>query len=373
MINILYVAPERFEDEAFMALLKEITINVFAVDEAHSISQYGHDFRPSYRNLGKVILELKPKQVIAVTATATAVVQNDICLNLNIPNAKRFIDGFFRSNLHISINKEKSASDRDSNAINLAKEYIIDREYETGIIYTPTRKNAEALAIKLKHRTGVRALIYHAGMEAGEREEVQNEWFKNGGCIIATCSFGMGIDKADVRYVIHVGFPGSIEAWYQEIGRAGRDDQDSYCDTFFHTGSDWFLQNFFIEITFPPEEVIFEMWKYLIQASKNDPHINETQKEMAESCGIKPEFASGCISALKQVGFIETKGKGSYLVDTAVRYNETHPKILALQKKKQHKIKLLQETIRFMETDHLCHLQKISYYFGEKKTSKPCG
>jgi len=371
IVDILYVAPERFEDEAFLTMLAETGINIFAVDESHCISQYGQDFRPTYRKLGEVIKRLKPKQVIAVTATATKTVQQDIVIQLGIHNAKKFVQGFFRSNLNINITSLKGKGERDNTVIRQAIDYV-EKGMPTGIIYSGTRNNAEDIAMGIK-RFGTHARVYHAGLGSKEREQIQNDWFEVGGPIIATCSFGMGVDKSDVRYVIHAGMPGTIEAWYQEIGRAGRDGAESYCDTFVNMGQDMYLQNLFINMRFPDKDTIIKLWEYLNFEAKHGSIVNKTQAQMAEEAEIKGDFISGSITALKLFGIVETEGKGMYKVKYVDRIDENHPKFDTLQKRKNHKIKLLQDMVNLVDNRSDCRLLQVLTYFGDRSLTKPCG
>ena len=185
----------------------------FAIDEAHCISQWGHDFRPSYTRLKDVINRIGPKQIVALTATATPRVQDDICMQLGIHNAKRFIKGFFRDNLIVKIDSN-AGKNRFDKVVRKVQGYH-KKGYKTGVIYAATRKNAEALCKRLQN-CGVNTTFYHGGMKDKDRKEVQENWSRDGGTIVATCAFGMGIDKPDVRFVIHANMPGNLEAWYQE-------------------------------------------------------------------------------------------------------------------------------------------------------------
>ena len=185
-INLLYVAAERFEDEGFMHYISQFEINIFAVDEAHSISVFG-DFRPAYRHLKKAIDFLKPKQVIAVTATATSLVQKDICEQLGIPNAKKIIKGFYRDNLIIKISDVPSNQRFDKVMQQISTYY--KNGNETGIVYTGTRKDAEYIDKEFRDLYRIPSTFYHGGLSGKEREKIQNDWFLYGGNIIATNAF----------------------------------------------------------------------------------------------------------------------------------------------------------------------------------------
>jgi DNA topoisomerase III len=216
-LDFLFIAPERLAVPGFPEKLAQRKPALVAVDEAHCISQWGHDFRPEYRMLRDRLPALRPAPVIALTATATPTVQRDIVVQLGLDKAHRYIHGFRRTNIAIEL-VEAPPSARDSSTERLLRA----PERRPAIVYAPTRKKAEALARRLD-RT-FRAAAYHAGMPARERDEVQRAFLAGElEVIVATIAFGMGIDKADVRTVVHTALPGSVESYYQEIGRAGRD------------------------------------------------------------------------------------------------------------------------------------------------------
>jgi len=243
-LKLLYVAPERFGDQKFSELLKlSNKISLFAVDESHCISSWGHDFRPSYRLLREVIQFLKPERVIALTATATKRVQDDICKQLNIVHAKKFIHGFYRPDLSIIVKTCNSLS-KIEHVIKRTIQYV-NMDMPTGIIYSPTRNLAEQIHEKLRQEN-INSTLYHAGLSDSVRETTQTNWMKNGGVVVATIAFALGIDKPDVRFIIHAGLPSSIENYYQEIGRASRDGKGAKCIMFVDTFRDIELQKFFI-------------------------------------------------------------------------------------------------------------------------------
>ncbi len=224
--KLLYVAPESLTKEENVELLREVNISFYAVDEAHCISEWGHDFRPEYRRIRDMVQTIGRAPIIALTATATPKVQNDIQKNLGIMDATVFKSSFNRPNLFYEV-RDKVSPDKD------IIRYIKQHPGKSGIIYCLSRKKVEEVA-KLLTINGIKALPYHAGLDAKTRTENQDRFLmEDVSVIVATIAFGMGIDKPDVRFVIHYDIPKSIEGYYQETGRAGRDGENAECITFY--------------------------------------------------------------------------------------------------------------------------------------------
>lgn len=256
MLQFLFIAPERFSVPGFPEFLARRKPCLIAVDEAHCISQWGHDFRPDYRMLRRYIPMLRPAPVIALTATATPVVQNDIAQQLGLNNPVRSILGFRRKNIAVEVVEISPPMRRDA-----ALDILRDASHRPAIIYVPTRSESDSLAADLAQYFG--AGPYHAGLAAARRQQVQEEFLSGRlDVIVATIAFGMGIDKPNVRTVIHTALPGSVEAYYQEIGRAGRDGAPSRA-ILMHSYADRHRHDFFFNRDYPDVEILDALFKTL--------------------------------------------------------------------------------------------------------------
>ncbi len=253
--RLCYVAPERFRVASFLDALAGVNVSLLAVDEAHCVSEWGHEFRPDYRRLGAARAALGRPPVVALTATATARVRRDILDELEIPEANVFVSGFDRPNLRFEVAKIAHREDKIARLRGLVDG--LERSGGAGLIYCATRRRAEEVARAL----GVG--LYHAGLEPGERARVQDRFMAGGErALVATNAFGMGIDRPDIRFVAHAEMPRSLEAYYQEAGRAGRDGAPARC-VLLYTYPDRLVHDYLIDEGSPGREVVEAVWRLL--------------------------------------------------------------------------------------------------------------
>jgi ATP-dependent DNA helicase RecQ len=280
--KLVYVAPERFRNRRFAEVFQGLAVPLMAVDEAHCISQWGHDFRPDYLRLRRVLQPLRSTRVMALTATATPDVRSDIIENLCLGRDGRepplsMVHGFRRPNLVLSVSRTATHADKLRRVLEVLK------TYPTGIIYCATRKHCETVLAKVK-QAGVKAVLYHGGMPDEDRQEVQNR-FMSGEVpvVVATNAFGMGVDRADLRSVLHWDVPGSVEAYYQEVGRAGRDGEEAWCELLYNY-ADVRTQEFFIEGANPTRDDVEAVWKLVQTVCRSGP-VTQPVSDWAEALG----------------------------------------------------------------------------------------
>ncbi len=261
-LKLLYVAPERFASPVFRRALREMEIGLVAIDEAHCVCEWGHDFRPSYLRLREAWPLIGQPLLLALTATATPEVRRDIVAELELRGARVIVRGFDRPNLRFSVRREERLTEKSRALI-----AELSGRRETAIVYASTRKSVEAVT-ELLRCAGVSAAAYHAGLPRAERAWVQKAWTSGQvPVVVATNAFGMGIDKEDVSRVVHFQMPDSLEAYYQEAGRAGRDGQPAEC-ILLHSYRDRFVHEFFIRGSYPPRKVVLSTYRALSEAAR---------------------------------------------------------------------------------------------------------
>ena len=351
-LQFLFIAPERLRVAGFPEMLAKRKPSLIAIDEAHCISQWGHDFRPDYRMLGQYLPSLRPAPVLALTATATPLVQNDIAAQLGLNEPTHFIHGFRRENIGIEI-VEALPSQRPS----LARQILIETKHRPAIVYAPTRKQADSLA---KEWAGeFRVASYHAGLDSERRSRVQEEFMTGKlDVMVATTAFGMGIDKADVRTVIHTALPGSLEGYYQEIGRAGRDGNPSRA-ILMHSYGDRHTHDFFFNRDYPDVSLLDRVFASL----HAEPQPKE---ELRKALAIEPELFDKIIEKLwihkgAVLDFTENVSRGEGL------WRESY-KQQGEQKRAQ-----IDQMIRFAESNQ-CRMMSLVRHFGDRSDSATgCG
>jgi ATP-dependent DNA helicase RecQ len=303
--KLLFIAPERFNSPIFLQELKNIKVSLFAIDEAHCISQWGHDFRPSYLRLKRAIEFTGNPVVAALTATATPEVRKDIIRQLHLQDPKTVVTGFARPNLQFGVIHASEGQKKD-----YITEAVRKANGGPGIVYAGTRSKADEIAQELLNE-GVEAVSYHAGMDPGDRHWVQ-EGFMQGKVevVVATNAFGLGIDKKNIRFVIHHNLPGTIEAYYQEAGRAGRDREQSFC-LLLYSPKDRNLQEFFIKGDNPDPNIILEIYDTLLEMGGD--RVLFTYAELSQMLSERvPEMAIGtALKILEKEGYISKTNEKS--------------------------------------------------------------
>lgn len=351
-VKLVYVAPERFRSPRFTEALREATVSLIAIDEAHCISEWGHDFRPDYLRLADVIAQFPKARVVALTATATAEVRADIAKNLGIDSPRVFVRGFDRPNLKFGV-EHIAKADKVGRITQLAQ------QGGSTIVYAATRKNTEELTMALRQR-GIQAVAYHAGQPEAERSRTQDAFMADTyQVLVATTAFGMGVDKSDVRRVIHSDLPRTLEAYYQESGRAGRDGSAAECWMLFNAG-DQRVQQFMIDNSHPSAEVLRATYKVVV----NDPSIVANEDRFVAAVGAShPREAQTALRILSDHGWltmVDDRWQQSRPPDDAPRFDPN-----SWTRRRAHEHEKLKRVVSYAYTDR-CRRRMILDYFGDE-------
>lgn len=369
--KLVYVAPERFRAESFLRALEGVEISLFAIDEAHCLSQWGHDFRPDYMRLGKALEKIGRPQCVALTATATPVVREDILRVLGLREPFERVSGFSRPNLSLGITGVDKVAQKDERI------KAVISAHKTGIIYCATRKKVDLVSETLAS-WGVKCVSYHGGMADAERVKAQEIFIsKKVDIAVATNAFGMGIDRGDVRFVIHYEIPGSVEAYYQEAGRAGRDGEAAVCELLFNY-ADTRTQEFFIEGANPSATTVRQVYQYLLNEADGNHEVFRTLEDIAEHADVKNGMAVG--SALTVLGrgrFIERfdvqgrRMRGTRLLKPDLLARDLELDEEAMERKDARDREKLKAMVEMCYA-RTCRQQWILEYFGEEDARR-CG
>ncbi|MBK9342876.1 MAG: RecQ family ATP-dependent DNA helicase [Dehalococcoidia bacterium] len=357
-LRLLYVAPERFGAAGFMAALRSLPVALLAIDEAHCISQWGHDFRPSYRDLGAVRDRIGSPPIVALTATADPRVRDDIVQRLGLHDPAIHVAGFDRPNLRFEVAKVSSLKEKFE-GISAQLRALKD---ESAIVYCGTRKRVEEVTDSLQ-RAGIRCARYHAGMQDDDRKRIQDAFARDTlRVIVATNAFGMGIDKPDVRAVIHHDMPDSLESYYQEAGRAGRDGGAATC-TLYYATRDRGLREFFIEMAHPEASRVVEVYQQLVSFGGNRVHVREVMRENDEP-GI-----NAAVQSLVESGLV---GRAGYSVWATRLDGEADIDTAGLEAHREHSFQKLDAMENYARS-RTCLRARILEYFGDATHELACG
>ena len=344
--NLLYVAPERFGNSRFVKGLRGAGVNLLAIDEAHCVSEWGHDFRPDYLTLGAVREAIGSPRTLALTATAEPLVQADILARLGIPGAQRVVTSVDRPNLRFSVEQIRNVSERRGRLV----QFVAGHRGQPGIVYARTRALVEELAATLTE-SGLPAEAYHAGMETPHRDSVQQRFTLDEiSLIVGTNAFGLGVDKPDVRFVVHFNMPGRLEAYYQQAGRAGRDGEPAEC-VLLYGRADIAAQRTFIDRAHPDEGQVRKFWQEILHDWPDMPMGGGFQRNV--------DGYASAIAALRNSGLLDQASLRPLSNDPNARID-----LSTVAEHRSFAEDRLSQMVEYTETTG-CRRSMILRYFGE--------
>lgn len=360
-VRLVYIAPERLRNTAFQRVFRHVDIGLLAIDEAHCISHWGHDFRPDYRRIATARHEFGNPLTVALTATATTLVQDDIAQLLGIPGARRIVTGFNRPNLTFEVRYTSDAKAK----YQALRDLLTTQDAGAAIVYVGTRREAEEIAEFVTCALALNAQHYHAGLPPDQRASIQDAFLSGGlQIVIATNAFGMGIDRSDVRLVVHFSLPGTLEAYYQEAGRAGRDGRPSRA-VLLYAPQDRTLQEWFIENSNPTPGELHDLYRSIF--TPEQPRVWTALDELAHITGQKePRLRTG-LAHLERVGIIERIGdeSGRMLLQLNPWDAGAVGKIGdVIEQHRQHRLQQLEQMVAYAQTN-ACRRQVMLNYFSD--------
>lgn len=375
--KMVYVAPERFRNKRFADALATVTVSLFTIDEAHCISQWGHDFRPDYMNLKYVLERLGPVRVLAVTATATPDVRDDIIKQLGLGEPPRegpvvSVTGFARPNLYLAVTRCPTHRHKFERLVQIVE------AYRCGIVYCSTRKMVERVA-SLLQGDGFAPITYHGAMADGERTAAQERFMEEAApVVVATNAFGMGVDRGDLRFVAHWDIPGSLESYYQEVGRAGRDGASAWCELLFNY-ADVATQRFFLDGANPSFADILAVWQAVRQACEGQ-EVTCSAEAWAKLAKVKNDMEVRTILGLiERARLIEREVMSGSRAYTTRLLPDPDPNLAELKKlasglgdKRERDERKLETLLHFVDQAG-CRQAFMLSYFGEVSHGHACG
>ena len=361
-LEFLFLAPEQFSNPETLDRLQSVQPSLFVVDEAHCISEWGHDFRPDYLRLNMVIAALGHPRILALTATAAPPVRREIVERLEMRNPQTIVRGFDRPNIWLGVVRFEDETEKQDSLI----QWVTSAE-KPGIVYVATRKRAESVAAALQEQ-GVNAIFYHGGMKGDDRQQAQTAFMADEAeVIVATTAFGMGVDKANVRFVAHYNISSSVDSYYQEIGRAGRDGEPAKALLFYHS-DDLNIRRFFASGGQVDAETVAEVAELVEQ---QDEAID--LKDLAAQTDLSRSKLKTALNRLDEVGVIETLATGAVLsAESPPDREEAIAAALQAQERRQHFERSRLEMMRGYAELRNCRRQYLLNYFGEAFPD-PCG